>query len=160
MAAMPEPTELIGQRIRQARLAAGLAQEDLAHAVGCRVTQVSRWERGLNAPSADAIVSLAKALRASTVWLLTGEDDVTAAVRPSGRVPPRDEILAPDPAHPGWADFLDEAKYLARSLPDWALYAVKVGPPQFSESPPAAAYIELAEAYKRLQDGRMTVTVL
>lgn len=159
---MPDNTSAkgIGERIKARRVDLGMAQEDLSAAVGCRVTQVSRWERGLNTPVADALIQLTQVLRVSAAWLLTGEEARLEAVMPDGPTLPRDEILLPDPDHPGWAEFLEEARYLARSLPDWALQAVKHGPPQMHHNPPAEAYIELAEAYKRVQDGRMTVGAL
>jgi transcriptional regulator with XRE-family HTH domain len=53
-------------RIREARVSAGLSQEDLAYAMrtlGYRVSvsTISRWERGRNAVRADMLPALAEA---------------------------------------------------------------------------------------------------
>jgi transcriptional regulator with XRE-family HTH domain len=52
------------ERIRNARLAASLTQEQLAHRVGVASITVSRWERGKHEPMAHQYVRLASALGA------------------------------------------------------------------------------------------------
>lgn len=51
-----------GLRIKAARIAAGLRQEDLAEILGIEQSQVSRWERGQNAPRDDLRQELARVL--------------------------------------------------------------------------------------------------
>lgn len=69
----------IGRRIREARLAAGLSQEELAAA--CEVNQgtVSAWEtvEGRRIGGAH-LMAVAAATGASVAWLRTGQDEPTA----------------------------------------------------------------------------------
>lgn len=52
----------LGGQIRDARLARGLTQEDLASQVGRTRISVSDWERGVKVPSVRVIPRLAEAL--------------------------------------------------------------------------------------------------
>jgi len=61
---------VLGARIREARLAAGLTQVELGERIGRTQAVVSAWERGERRPSVDALVALAHALGRSTDWLL------------------------------------------------------------------------------------------
>lgn len=64
----------IGERIRHARNAAGLTQEQLAVACGC--TQrgtVSNWETDKQRPPVETFVPMAKALNVRAGWLAFGE---------------------------------------------------------------------------------------
>ncbi len=47
--------------IREARLRAGLSQQELADASGKDRTVIARWEQGLVAPSVDTLVTLVRA---------------------------------------------------------------------------------------------------
>jgi transcriptional regulator with XRE-family HTH domain len=47
--------------IREARLRAGLSQQELADASGKNRTVIARWEQGLVAPSVDTLVTLVRA---------------------------------------------------------------------------------------------------
>lgn len=49
------------ERIKQARLRAGLTQEQLAQRVGVASITASRWERGVNEPYAHQFVRIAEA---------------------------------------------------------------------------------------------------
>lgn len=51
-----------GLVLRKRRIAVGLTQEELAHRAELHATYVSMLERGLNAPSLNAIERLAKSL--------------------------------------------------------------------------------------------------
>ena len=51
-----------GTVLRDARLAAGLSQEELAHRASLHVSYISQLERGLKSPSLDALFALAEAL--------------------------------------------------------------------------------------------------
>jgi transcriptional regulator with XRE-family HTH domain len=64
-AAMP-----IGERIKALRSEQRLSQGDLAGKIGADAGQISRYENGHIAPSADAIVRLAEALDVSCDYLL------------------------------------------------------------------------------------------
>jgi tetratricopeptide (TPR) repeat protein len=66
---------LLGRRLREARLAGGLRQGDLAFA-GCSIGYISRIEAGMRAPSLQVVRRLAQGLGVSERWLATGEPDV------------------------------------------------------------------------------------
>lgn len=61
-----------GERLRALREKRGLTQQDLAKALGTEWTQISRYERDVNYPTADRVVSLARALRTTPNKLLLG----------------------------------------------------------------------------------------
>lgn len=63
----------IGGKIKLARKALGLTQEELAEEVGVETPSVSRWESGTSKPRAKNIPSLAKALKRPASWFL-GEE--------------------------------------------------------------------------------------
>jgi transcriptional regulator with XRE-family HTH domain len=65
-------------QMAEARARAGLNQEQLAVALGTTQTQVSRWERGRAAPTADSLGKLAAATR--TRVMLVPEEAVAAIV--------------------------------------------------------------------------------
>lgn len=52
----------IGDRIRDARKAAGLTQRQLAEKIGVSNTSISNWEKGLSRPDPDTIQYLCWAL--------------------------------------------------------------------------------------------------
>jgi transcriptional regulator with XRE-family HTH domain len=72
----------IGERIKALRSEHRWSQGDLATKIGADAGQISRYENGHIAPSADAIVRLAEALDASCDYLL-----VEGAPRRPFRVP-------------------------------------------------------------------------
>ncbi len=61
-----------GQRLKALREKRGLTQQELAEATKTDWTQISRYERDVNLPTADRVVALARALRASPNALLLG----------------------------------------------------------------------------------------
>lgn len=52
----------MGEKLKAARLAAGLSQYQLAEKVGCSQHHISRWENGERGPSAKSLKKLANAL--------------------------------------------------------------------------------------------------
>ena len=72
---------MLGVRLREARRAAGLAQIELAVAMGDRYdnTMISHVETGRSGLVGDGLVSAARALGVSTDWLLGLTDDPTPA---------------------------------------------------------------------------------
>jgi transcriptional regulator with XRE-family HTH domain len=62
----------IGQRIRDARLALGMTQLDLATATGIRRPNVARLERGGNTPTIETLQRVAEALGVSVASLVSG----------------------------------------------------------------------------------------
>ena len=66
--------ELIGKRIREARQAKGLSQEQLGEQLGVSFQAVSTWETGKFIPDSDHLPALAKALDLSLDALFTEAD--------------------------------------------------------------------------------------
>ena len=60
----------IGQRIKEAREAAHITQEELAQAVGCTTKHIGAIERGIKTPRLDTFIIIANTTGASTDLLL------------------------------------------------------------------------------------------
>ena len=72
-----------GERIRQARLAAGLTQSELADKVGVKFSAIHKYESGLVVNlKRETLSALASALGVKESWLLCLEGEETAAPRP------------------------------------------------------------------------------
>jgi len=61
---------MLGKRIREAREYKALLQRELAEILYVNQTAISRWERGVDEPSAEMIVKIAKALDCDPNYLL------------------------------------------------------------------------------------------
>ncbi len=70
----------LGAAVREARLAAGLSQQDLAAALGVRQSSVSQWERGSTAPTTLHLLRLFGLLGAPLVRLLLGEESAVGGL--------------------------------------------------------------------------------
>ena len=67
---------MLGERVRHARLAAKMTQEQLAELSGLKQFHISRIENGdIKDIKGDTIVRLARALRVSTDYLLGMDED-------------------------------------------------------------------------------------
>lgn len=67
---------MLGKRVRHARLAAKMTQEQLAELSGLKQFHISRIENGdIKDIKGDTIVRLARALRVSTDYLLGMDED-------------------------------------------------------------------------------------
>ena len=64
----------IGDRIREKRKAAGLTQAQLAEYFDISSVSVSEWERGDSKPEQGKLVPLARILKTSVGYLLTGKE--------------------------------------------------------------------------------------
>ena len=62
--------KLLKQRIREARVAHGWTQEDLAKRLGSSPAVISHYEAGQRVPSVVALLKLTAALCVSADWLL------------------------------------------------------------------------------------------
>lgn len=62
----------IGEKIRQARITQDLSREDLAKLVGLSVTQIQKYESGVNRVSASALFELAKLLKVEMNFFTEG----------------------------------------------------------------------------------------
>lgn len=80
MSTTPNPTaQAIGLLIREKRLASMLTQEAVAKAMGCRVSMISNYERGVHMPSGDVIARLADAIGCKADDLLAYPRDAVRA---------------------------------------------------------------------------------
>jgi transcriptional regulator with XRE-family HTH domain len=69
--------QAIGDRLREARLRAGLSQRELSEP-GVSYAYISRIEAGVRTPSIKVLRKLAPKLDVSVSWLETGKDDPAA----------------------------------------------------------------------------------
>ena len=61
----------MGERIRLARVARNLTQEDVAHASGMNLSYYGKLERGQNNPTLDTLVRVAEVIGASLPELVS-----------------------------------------------------------------------------------------
>ena len=71
--------QAIGKRIRDARIARGMTQEELAEKAGLSTNHISVLERGLKSPQLDSFVPVCNALRVSSDYLLIDVVDAATA---------------------------------------------------------------------------------
>lgn len=70
----PEFNKRIGAKIRELRIAKGIAREDLALHVGVTHQQFSKYEKGINSISASTLTIIAGQLNTPITYLLQMED--------------------------------------------------------------------------------------
>jgi transcriptional regulator with XRE-family HTH domain len=63
----------IGQRVRAARLRAGVTQAEVGARLGVTYQQINKYERGQSALTGVALLDLAALFRVEAGWLLGGE---------------------------------------------------------------------------------------
>jgi len=84
---------MLGQRIKSAREAAEMTQEQLAAATGLKQFHISRIERGgIKDVMAETLLRIARALHVTTDFLLSAEgteDDTSAATSAPSRHRPK-----------------------------------------------------------------------
>jgi len=62
----------LSARLRQARKAMGLLQDDFASRLGYQLATYRNYEQGLNLPPLPRLVEIAQALGVAVGWLITG----------------------------------------------------------------------------------------
>lgn len=67
-----------GDRLREARIATGMTQEQLGFALGVTKASVSAWENGRETPSFRVLPDLRNALKRSLDELICGGDHTTS----------------------------------------------------------------------------------
>ncbi len=72
---MPADSVAMGQRIRQARLNAGLSQDAVAVHFGIKQQSVGKWETGVTRPSIARVRDLAALFSVTVEYLLGGDSD-------------------------------------------------------------------------------------
>lgn len=65
--------DTLGSRIRHAREAKGMTQDDVASSFGIRRVSVTQWEAGTTKPAIGKLGELAELLGTTTAWLLEGQ---------------------------------------------------------------------------------------
>ena len=63
----------IGDRIRKARIGAGLTQLEVANKLGINRVSVTQWETGVTRPVGDKLEKMARLLNVSADWLIMDE---------------------------------------------------------------------------------------
>ncbi|MEX6800028.1 helix-turn-helix domain-containing protein [Pseudomonas aeruginosa] len=66
----------IGARLQALRKARSLTQADLAYRVDCETVLISRYERGINTPSVEQLLKIARALNVTPGELLPVDQDL------------------------------------------------------------------------------------
>ncbi len=74
-ARFPDMEDTLGGRLAHARDSAGLTLEKVARAMGLHAATINYWEADRAEPSTESIEGLAKVLRVSPLWLMTGFGD-------------------------------------------------------------------------------------
>ena len=66
-----------GEKLRQARKAAGMTQKDLAEAVALKHNAVSNWEKGISSPGPEMIRKLCNILRMPPNFFFDTQEEET-----------------------------------------------------------------------------------
>ena len=77
----------LGDKIRDARKAAGLTQKQLADKIGCSNTSISNWEKGVSNPDPDTIQNLCWALGVQPNYFFSVDGPAETIVRGAVPVP-------------------------------------------------------------------------
>jgi len=73
---MAHPIDIhVGQRVRQARLLAGITQQQLAAETGVTFQQIQKYEKGLNRISASRLYQFAQVLKVNIEDFFAGYDE-------------------------------------------------------------------------------------
>jgi transcriptional regulator with XRE-family HTH domain len=72
---MGKAQRVSGSRIREARLAAGMSQADLAYAIHKGERNIRRWESEVNTPSLSSIAAIAEATGRDLSYFLTVDEE-------------------------------------------------------------------------------------
>ena len=64
------------ERLKDLRIDAGMTSDQLAKKIGVTKSTISFWENGVNEPKASYIVAVAKAVSASSDYLLGLKDTI------------------------------------------------------------------------------------
>lgn len=72
--------ETLGVRLKQLRKENKVTQQQLADAIGVSKTSVIYWEKDENMPKHESLMALAKALKTTPDWLLSGKPNQTPSI--------------------------------------------------------------------------------
>lgn len=71
------PTWTLGDRLRKARVQAGLSRDTLAEHLGVTIAAISKWEVGTREPSVTVVRKWSQATETELVWLVEGDSSST-----------------------------------------------------------------------------------
>lgn len=123
--------DTVGDRLRTARLAAGLSQQQLADVIGATRSAIAQVEGGItNSLNAENLAKAAKHLGKTAVWLATGEG------------PEDGEAMLNEVMHalPGDAQV---------QILDQLIYRIEKAAPAYIEQTRATSYVQMIEALKK-----------
>jgi len=69
---------LFGERLRNARQAAGMSPKQMASRLGVKSATIGKWESGKEDPRANRLQMIASLLNVPLLWLLAGSQQVPA----------------------------------------------------------------------------------
>jgi transcriptional regulator with XRE-family HTH domain len=73
----------VGKRIRHARKAQKLTQQELAKQLGISTVTLNRYEKGHRSPDTDILGRLVSILKCDAQWVVTGEEIIPAGHKPA-----------------------------------------------------------------------------
>lgn len=71
--------QLFAERLKNAREASGMSQNQMASRIGVTAATIASWEKAENAPRANRMQMLASLLNVPLLWLLGGSQEVPEA---------------------------------------------------------------------------------
>jgi transcriptional regulator with XRE-family HTH domain len=87
---------VLGRRLKEARLRAGLSQEQLGMDAGLdpmsASTRMNRYELGKRAPNFELVEVFAKVLKVPTPYFYTADDAMARLILAAHRLPARDRL--------------------------------------------------------------------
>lgn len=108
---------LVGERVKQAREAAGMTQMALAKAANVTRSAISQLESGLvKKPSAATLLPLSRALRVTPEWLMTGKGEKRSQSVLQKRIA---EEMHRHGQHPVDLEMLTRGKISAGTITQW-----------------------------------------
>lgn len=87
--------ETLGIRLKQLRKKNKMIQQQLADAIGVSKTSVIYWEKDENTPKHESLMALAKVLKTTPEWLLTGKGDLSGTQDEQPNIVPVSPKMAP-----------------------------------------------------------------
>ncbi len=74
---MPHPTDVhVGRKVREARAAKGMSQEQLGNMLGVSFQQVQKYEKGTNRIGSSRLWDISIALETPIIYFFDGVDNV------------------------------------------------------------------------------------
>lgn len=139
-----------GDRVKQARVAQGITQEQLATAVDSSQSAVVRWENSIGEPRAATLKALSRCLRVSSDWLMGRSEDPESRAPAEGGA--EHKITGAVANHPDWPSVRAQLAsiYSEEILDEVASAQFATGPREYLDTEYARRLAD-AIAYARAQ---------